>query len=282
MPYDAPVPQTPRFSVVIPTYGRPAYLREAVESVLGQTVQDFEVLVVDDASPEPVDPPRDPRVRLVRRDANGGSAAARNTGIDNARGEYVTFLDDDDVFTPDRLEIALEGLARAPIAVCWGSYLGAPGAQGRVLEGDVYDTVLDGIAPHCGRTAVVREICPRFDERFRGSEDVEWWLRLAKAGSVATVPKAGYRFRRHPGARHGKGMEVRIRDRLEIMEMHREYFETHPRARAFAWMRIGLMALQAGDAKQARRAFWTSFRTGRDPRALWHLARTARPARTRR
>ena len=267
----------PLFSVVIPTYGRPEFLAQAVGSVLAQTVPDLEVIVVDDASPEPAEVPDDRRVRSVRREVNGGSAAARNTGVEHARGRYLAFLDDDDEFTPDRLAIALEGLERAPVALCWGHYLGGPPSPGRVLEGEVYDTILDGIAPHVGRTALLRGICPPFDERFRGSEDVEWWLRLAKVAPVTTVPKPGYLFRLHPGERHGKGAMVRVQDRLDIMEMHREYFDTHPRAAAFAWKRIGLMALDAGDAKLARRAFLRSFRLRREPRTLWHLARAMRP-----
>ncbi|MEX2459640.1 MAG: glycosyltransferase family 2 protein [Actinomycetota bacterium] len=267
----------PLFSVIIPTYGRQQFLEAAVGSVLAQTVDDLEVVVVDDASPEPAVIPADPRVRSVRRTENGGSGAARNTGIEAARGLYVTFLDDDDEFTPRRLAIALEGLERAPIAVCWGQYLGGPPGRGRTLDGDVSDTILDGIAPHTGRTALVRELCPRFDERFRGSEDVEWWLRLAQLGSVATVPEPGYLFRLHPGPRHGKGTHVRIQDRLDIMDLHREYFDAHPRATAFAWKRIGLMALGAGDSALARRAFVKSLRLERDPKLLWHLARALRP-----
>jgi hypothetical protein len=124
---------------------------------------------------------------------------------------------------------------------------------------------------------VVRELCPRFEERFRGSEDVEWWLRLAQRGHVATVPESGYLFRLHPGPRHGKGTDVRIQDRLDIMEMHRDYFDAHPRARAFAWKRIGLMALGAGHSALARRAFLRSLRLKPEPKLVWHLARALRP-----
>ena len=266
---------TPLFSVIVPTYGRPALLGEAIGSVLAQTVRDLECIVVDDASPQPVTVAPDPRVTVIRRDANGGTAAARNTGLDAARGTYVTFLDDDDLLTPDRLELALRGLARAPVAVCWSRYLDLRGdGRGRILEGDVRHTILDGIAPHTGRTALPRELAPRFDERFRGSEDVEWWLRLAQLAPVATVPRVGYLVRRHAGVRHTKGVGVRIRDRLRLLEMYPEYFDAHPRAAAFAWKRVGLMAQREHDHGAARRAFARSLRLRPEIRAAWHLARS--------
>ncbi|MBI4259617.1 MAG: glycosyltransferase family 2 protein, partial [Actinobacteria bacterium] len=111
-PRRPPSVATPLFSVIVPTHGRPAYLAEALASVAAQTIEDWEAVVVDDASPEPVEVPDDPRFRLVRRDENGGPGAARNSGLAAATGRYIAFLDDDDLFTPDRLEVALEGLQR--------------------------------------------------------------------------------------------------------------------------------------------------------------------------
>src|SRR5580765_8935030 len=113
---------SPQFTVVIPTYGRPQLLPEALASVLGQTVPDLECIVVDDASPEPVAVEPNERVRLVRREENGGPAAGRNTGAAEARGRYLAFLDDDDWWEPDRLELAVPALERAPVAVCWSRF----------------------------------------------------------------------------------------------------------------------------------------------------------------
>ncbi|MCA1727200.1 MAG: glycosyltransferase family 2 protein [Actinobacteria bacterium] len=271
------MPKAPRFSVIIPTYGRPRFLEEAVGSALAQTVEDLEVVVVDDASPEPVGLPDEARVRVVRRDNNGGPAAARNTGIDQSNGTYLVFCDDDDLMTPDRLEIALEGLARAPVSVCWNRYHDAPDPAGKpLLEGDVRDVILDHMAPHVGRTALERSIVPTFDERFDALEDVEWWLRLATRAQVATVPKVGYLVRRHGGERHRTGIEARVEARQRLLEMYAEYFRDHPHAEAFQQLRLGLTALDAGDLELARRAFARSFRLKRDPKTLWHLARAAR------
>src|SRR5690242_10925198 len=157
----------PTFTVIVPTYGRPEFLADALASIVAQSFTDFECIVVDDASPEPAALPADPRMRLIRREVNGGPPAARNTGIDAAQGSYVAFLDDDDVWTPTRLADAADAHARAPISVCWQSTLGSTvSPSGRVLEGDVSENLLDGIIPHLGATSVDRNHVPRFDERY--------------------------------------------------------------------------------------------------------------------
>lgn len=97
----------PLFSVVIPVYNRAELLRSALQSVRAQSCRDFEVIVVDDGSAD--DPAQtvaafaDPRIRCVRQE-NSGASAARNRGIDLARGRYVAFLDSDDGFLPHHLE----------------------------------------------------------------------------------------------------------------------------------------------------------------------------------
>jgi glycosyltransferase involved in cell wall biosynthesis len=98
---------TPLFSVVIPAYNRADVLPTALGSVLGQGCQDFEIIVVDDGSSDNpgqvIDDIADPRIRLVTQN-NQGASAARNRGIDEARGRYVAFLDSDDRFLPHHLD----------------------------------------------------------------------------------------------------------------------------------------------------------------------------------
>ena len=95
------------FSVVIPLYNRAPAIAATIASVLAQTFQDFEIVVIDDGSkdnPEPVIAAiGDPRIRLIRQD-NAGGGAARNRGIDEARGQFIAFLDSDDSFLPNHLE----------------------------------------------------------------------------------------------------------------------------------------------------------------------------------
>jgi glycosyltransferase involved in cell wall biosynthesis len=271
----------PTFSVVIPTHGRPALLREAIESVLSQTVGDLECIVVDDASDEAPAVPTDPRVRLVRRTVNGGPAAARNTGIEHASGRYVAFLDDDDVYAPGRLEAALAAHARAPVAVCWQATLGAvpPRPRGRLLEGRVGDVILDGMTPQVGATSVERAVVPRFDERYEPTEDVEWWIRLARDLPVATAPEVGLLYRVHQGPRARTGQRRRVEGGQALLDDYAPWFRQHRRAHAFRLKRIGLSALQAGDRPLARRYLTRSFRRRPEPKTAWHALRATVPRR---
>lgn len=107
----------PAVSVVIPTYDRAAVLPRAIDSVLGQTVEDLELLVVDDGStdraPDVVAGYADDRVRCLRHEQNRGASAARNSGIEAASGDYVAFLDSDDEWLAGKLETQLAVLEAA-------------------------------------------------------------------------------------------------------------------------------------------------------------------------
>jgi GT2 family glycosyltransferase len=109
----------PRVSVLIPTYNRAGLLREALDSVLAQTMQDFEIIVVDDGS---TDDTRDvvasygPGVQYVLTD-HGGPARARNAGMELARGEYLCYLDSDDLYYPHKLALQVDHLDRHPDSV---------------------------------------------------------------------------------------------------------------------------------------------------------------------
>jgi glycosyltransferase involved in cell wall biosynthesis len=278
-----PLVSTPLVSIVVPTYDRAGFLAEALASVVAQTVEDWECIVVDDGSPEPVSLPEplDPRIRVVRRPRNGGPAAARNTGLREARGAFVTFLDDDDLYTTDRLALGLQGVGRAPVAVCWVRFVDEanPTQQGRRLEGDVSDTILDGLTPSLGAVMLARDLAPTFDERLDNLEDVDWWLRTAKAHRFTTVPRVGYLFRRHAGDRHRTDAASRVADNLRFLAREAEYFEHHPRAAALRWKRVGLLAELAADRRQARNAFARALRLRPSPANVKHLLRALLPAR---
>lgn len=266
----------PLFSVIISTYDRPRYLRQAVDSVLKQTVADFECLVVDDHSPEPAQPFEDPRVRIVRRAANGGQSAALNTGLAEARGRYVAFLDDDDLMTPERLRLAMDGFGDAPASICLSGRVGSPprvAGRPRILNGDVSRTIREGMTPNVGQTAVERRRVPRFDESLRASADVEWWIRLAKQCEVKTVEEVGFLYRSHDEARHNNPSSRRVDALLRIYEMHRGYFDSNPKATAFHLRRVGLCALRARRPAVAARMLARSLRHRMHPKTGWHLLR---------
>ena len=264
----------PLFSVILPTFNRPDLLAEAVESVLAQTVPDFELLVVDDGSDQSVSLPNDERIRLITLGRNNGPAVARNAALRIARGRYLTFLDDDDLFTADRLELALQGLAGAPIALCWGRFSDEPDRGGRVLEGDTAHSILAGPTPTLGYGAVRRELAVEFDERWLAVEDIVWWLRMSSVAPVTTVRRIGYLVRRHDGLRGRNHLQARFDENLIFHEEFDDYLARHPAAKAYRLKRMGLMALALDDLHTARSAFARSLLYGPQARTAWHLARS--------
>ena len=207
----------PRVSVIIPTYNRVDVLPRAIESVLTQTMDDFELIVVDDGSTDDthsyLESVEDPRVRSVGHGMNRGANVARNTGIEAASGTYVAFLDSDDQWHPRKLERQLDVLDSRSVE--WvGAYcdteIRVDGATGRLemigarilsrthnthrMEGgeDLMGEILaDNVQPGAGSTFLVRTDIAKqvggFDESLDRFQDPEFVLRVLEVGKVAYV-----------------------------------------------------------------------------------------------
>ncbi len=205
------------FSVIIPTYNRRELLHQAIESVLLQTFDDFELIVVDDASTDGtrdlVSSLDDPRIRYVLNDRNRGAAGARNTGIFGASGVWVAFLDDDDVWLPDKLAKQHARIQEVETAVGL-IYTGyaiydfrrervlskmMPEKSGRLAQALLYQNVITGLSTVVVRRTLLRET-GGFDERFPARQDVELYVRLAQMAKIDYVPEILVYIRRgHPG-----------------------------------------------------------------------------------
>src|ERR1700730_16174751 len=114
----------PLVTVVVTTRDRPVLAARAVRSALNQTMRDLEVIAVDDASSEGFVAQSDDRVRAIRRDQSTGVCGARNAGLHEARGSWITFLDDDDELVPEMVELSLGAADRSelprPVSVLSG------------------------------------------------------------------------------------------------------------------------------------------------------------------
>jgi len=204
-----------RVTVVIPSYNRTQFIAEAIQSVLEQTFRDFELIVVDDGSTDDtaavVGDFTDPRLRYVYQ-TNQERSAARNHGLRLAQGEYVAFLDSDDVWLPTKLEHQVTLLDAGPAVglVYTGAYIfegqrtfteQRPRWRGRVLKALLIE---DNVVCGSGATPLVRRACfdrvGGFDETpgIYGVEDWDMWLRLAAAGyEFDFVPQPLARCRVH-------------------------------------------------------------------------------------
>lgn len=201
----------PRVSVIIPTYNSAPYLKQAVDSVLAQTFQDYEVIVIDDGSTDDTESLMNSYGSPVRyiRQSNGGVAVARNRGIDESLGEYVAFLDADDVWLPGKLELQIAALDQSPDAgVCYADFfIVAPDltVRSRVSmpqqDTTLSDLLLRGNVVGTPSTVVChRERIKQaggFDRAFSYGADWEMWIRLASATEFIHVKEPLILYRQH-------------------------------------------------------------------------------------
>ena len=193
-------------SVVVPTYGRPQYLAAAIESALSQSHPPFEIIVVDDASPEDVEGALAVfsdcgRIRYVRQPHNKGANAARVRGVALAKGKFVAFLDDDDLWLPEKTELQLTALRTQGVEACLCGYqvIDGPGAQVRSCDALQADDVrqmrmVAGFSSLLVRRDVVEEL--GLDESLPWAEDWDLYVRLVLRHPIAYVPQVLYRYRR--------------------------------------------------------------------------------------
>ena len=208
-----------KFSVVIPVYKVEKYLDQCVQSVVQQTYRDFEVVLVDDGSPDcsgamcDIWAEKDQRIRVVHQE-NGGLSAARNTGIRNATGDYVLFLDSDDWWeTNTVLETIALQLSRTPVDVLSFNYRKSfdgvlqptyfPETLGSSREMETLEQIVQQdrwINGACNK-ALLRTLLVKNELYFRlgiTSEDIDWTLRVAlKAETFAFANVSVFVYRQH-------------------------------------------------------------------------------------
>lgn len=178
----------PLISVVIPVYNRAKTLNRALKSVLAQTFQDFEIIVVDDGSKPPISIATNDKVRLIRHQKNEGAASARNTGIQNAIGEFVAFLDSDDEWLPEKLRKQIAFLNDNPsLDACTTAYIlyspnSSPIPYIPQSPASWEKHLLLGCDLGPGTTLMVRKSCFKevgnFDKSLPRLEDLDWLMRF--------------------------------------------------------------------------------------------------------
>lgn len=196
----------PMVSVIIPTFNRADTIQRAIHSVLAQTFQDFEIIVVDDGSSDDmsflVDRFKNQNIRLIKHEVNSGPSAARNTGINASTGQFIAFLDSDDEWMPGKLtrQIALLNHSQDDCgASCTGftlAYQGMGYSCAKYLPTEEYWTgylLINGCDLGPGSTLLLRrqifEETGMFDENLSRYEDWDWLLRYVSHYQLAIAPE---------------------------------------------------------------------------------------------
>lgn len=187
------------FSVIIPVYNRRQWVGRAIRSVLEQTYGDWELVVVDDASEDDsadfVAGEFGEAVDLIRMSENRGVSAARNRGIERARGEWLAFLDSDDEWLPQKLEKQRAELEQSPLLICHTDEIWVrngvrvnPHKHHQKSGGDIFLKALALCVMSPSSIAIHRRVFAEvglFDEALPACEDYELWLRIAARYEVA-------------------------------------------------------------------------------------------------
>lgn len=271
-PPSPPTVPAPRISVLLTVYNAEEYVADAVESILGQSYPDFELLIVDDGSTDgSLDrlrelAARDARIRLESR-PNTGLVPALNELLEVARGEYLARMDADDVSREDRFERQLAFLDAHPEVVCLGTATDQIDERSRLIrrpplattDHAIQEELLSGHNPLCHPTVMMRASVVRqvggYDPASFPAEDLDLWLRMGEAGRLANLPE--------------RLVCYRIYDRSISSRQQSEQLEKKADAARRAWQRRGLPEREldirpwrAGEGRESRVQFLNTYGWG--------------------
>ena len=273
----------PQISIIIPTYNTAEFIAETLDSVFAQTFQDFEVIVINDGSPDTdelkrVIAPYRERILFLDQD-NRGPAGARNTGIRHAQGKYVAFLDSDDCWLPDYLASQMKLFEENPsFAAVYSNaqHIGDPSSASKTYmqtcpsNGPV--TIEALINEDCqvitSCTVAVKQaivVAGLFDERrdLRGCEDYDLWLRiLYHGGRMAYQRRVLGRYRSHPGSLSHNALKMsaarlavykKVEQTMQLPEKTRAILQQGmAKAQAHLDLETGRNLLASGDFDRAK------------------------------
>src|SRR5262249_55296590 len=265
----------PQVSVIIPTHNRADFLRGAIASVLDQSFQDFEIIVVDDASndntSEVVASFNDERINLVRHETNKGGSAARNTGILASKCDYIAFLDDDDEWLPEKLAKQMDILLASPqeVGCVYTGYVEVDRATGKVTgqriptkRGNLSKELLVKNCVGGASSVLLKRDCLKkvglFDESLPRSQDSDMWFRIANEFLFEYIQAPLFKYYLHEN-RISTNLEA-ISAGLEIFARKYKNFPVSKKGYSDTYVDLGIMYCLAGDIKKGRKALFKALR----------------------
>jgi len=264
------VNEKPKVSVIIPTYNRAELLPRAIQSVLNQTFQDFEIIVVDDSSTDNTEEvikefqEQDKRIKYIKHDKNKGGSAARNTGIKVAQGEYIAFQDSDDEWLPEKLEKQMKVLenASSKVGVVYTGFwkikdnnrVYIPNMDIACKEWNIRRQILQG--NFIGTpTAIVNRVCfvkmGLFDVALPRLQDWELWIRFSEFYEFKFINEPLVTAHYTPDS-ISANQDALTKALTLILEKHYEDFKKDGRILAKHQYSIGNLLCQNGEMGQGR------------------------------
>ena len=271
-----PGPKVPRVSVIIPTFRRPRLLVAAIQSVLNQTFQDFEIVVVDDNSGDNTEAVvrsfDDSRIHYIAHQANWRVGAARNTGVLNSSGTLVAFLDDDDEWLPDKLDRQVELLDRFSrvTGVVYAGFQKIDRRTGRVVEtvspswrGHILHHLCRNNCVGTASTVVMRRECfdevGLFDETVDFGEEYDMWIRVSHSFDFVFLREPLVNYSVH-GTRLSTNYGVMIRGLRRQLQKYGTFFAAYPLDLSRRYVELGALLCYAGNALRGQEAFLRAIR----------------------
>ena len=231
----------PQVSIVIPTYKHRDFVLATLESVFAQTFTDYEVIVVNDGSPDDTADLLRPlaaagRIRYIEQ-PNQGQSVARNRGITEARGEFIALLDDDDLWPSDKLEWQVSALRSQPEAVLVYGYSeifggkptaplpGKEGYSGEVQAAFLQQNQITSPGQTLIRANTLKAV-GGFDPQLWGIDDWDLYIRLAETGPFIFCARPALRYRLH-AANASKNLWRMYTNEILLREKHQDRFRVH-------------------------------------------------------
>lgn len=221
---------------IIPTKNRPEFIVSAVKSVLNQTYKNIELIIIDDSDnnkTEKVLMPFEGKVKYIKNKISRGSNYSRNTGLCNARGKYISFLDDDDIWFPQKTEVQLQLLRYSSLVGCNYISLADNKKQYIQLPREInYENMLYfNYLGSCSFVMVNSKIIKNcfFDETLTSAQDWDMWLSLMKKNNIKKIVNAGqylvhYNKGRHLRISNNENMSYNL---LAIYKKYNVELDTH-------------------------------------------------------
>lgn len=261
-----------KVSIIIPTYNRAGSLKGAIKSVLNQTFQDFELIIVDDGSSDNtkkvVESFQSDKIKYIYQENSGGAAGPKNTGIKESQGEYIAILDSDDQWLPEKLEKQIIFFEENPeISVVGCNFLINGKREYKIPEyKSLFKRMLvtDDMGP--GSIMVYkREVFDRvglFDEKLKSSQDKEMRIRLAREYKFGFVrePLVSYHIGHDNISSLGLSIEKREKDWEYIFNKYKKYYQEDKKLYSDKLRYDGTRYMLLGLANKARKSFLLSIK----------------------